>query len=59
MGSFSGFGILASLITVLLPFVIGILVLIWVSQIKNNSEIQVKQNKRIIELLEQSNEKGQ
>jgi competence protein ComGC len=59
MGSFSGFGILVSLITVLLPFVIGILVLIWVSQIKNNSEIQVKQNERIIELLEQSNEKGQ
>ncbi|MBS4220317.1 hypothetical protein KHA96_18610 [Bacillus sp. FJAT-49711] len=43
--------LLSMLITIALP-VAGVFLLIWIYQIKRNSEIQVEQNKEIIRLLE-------
>lgn len=57
MSDYTVLGLFIVLITSVLPFVIGIVFLYWVYQIKNNSAIQTKQNQKIIDLLEQS--KGQ
>jgi len=58
MEAFGSIGLLIALLTTAFPVVIGILVLVWINQIKNNSEIQVQQNKKIIQLLEQERESG-
>ena len=59
---FGIFGLLIIILNILLPVVIGVIVIVvilWINKIKNNSELQVKQNKRILELLEQMSKKGQ
>ncbi|MBB6447706.1 hypothetical protein [Bacillus benzoevorans] len=47
----SGMGLLSMLITIAVPLSM-VFLLIWVYQIKRNSEAQVAQNKEIIRLLE-------
>lgn len=47
------FGGFISLIFALIPIAITVIVLIWLYQIKVNSEMQVKQNQEIIQLLEE------
>jgi hypothetical protein len=49
MISLMGFG---SLLTVIAVPVAAIFILIWIYQIKNNSNVLVEQNRRIINLLE-------
>jgi hypothetical protein len=49
MISLMGFG---SLLTVIAVPVAAIFILIWIYQIKRNSDILVEQNRRIINLLE-------
>jgi uncharacterized membrane protein len=50
-------GLILALIPLILPIVIIVFLLIWVHQIKANSEMQVKQNQKIINLLEELNRK--
>ncbi|HHW36541.1 MAG TPA: hypothetical protein GXX18_04635 [Bacillales bacterium] len=47
----SAIGLLSTIIVMVVPISM-IFLLIWVYQIKRNSEIQVAQNKEIIQLLE-------
>ncbi|MBU5468472.1 hypothetical protein KQI49_16740 [Virgibacillus sp. MSJ-26] len=48
----------ASLIGILIylfPFIAAVLVMVWLYRIKQNSDEQVEQNKKIIRLLEKDN----
>ena len=53
MASIGIIGFLFSLIAFIIPLVLIIFILIWIHQIKVNSENQVKQNNEIIKLLEE------
>ncbi|MDL4842966.1 hypothetical protein [Aquibacillus rhizosphaerae] len=57
MESFAPVGLMLSSIMFLIPIVITVLLLIWVYNIKKNSEIQVKQNNQMIHLLERIQDK--
>ncbi|MFS0674143.1 hypothetical protein [Ornithinibacillus sp. 179-J 7C1 HS] len=57
MASIGIIGFLFSLIAFIIPLVLIIFILIWIHQIKVNSENQVKQNNEIIKLLEELNNK--
>ncbi|MBC5637636.1 MULTISPECIES: hypothetical protein [Ornithinibacillus] len=50
IGIFGGF---LSLIFALIPIALAVFVLIWLYQMKVNSDVQVKQNQEIIRLLEE------
>jgi uncharacterized membrane protein len=50
-------GLIMALIPLIVPIVVIVFLLIWVHQIKANSEMQVKQNQKIINLLEELNRK--
>lgn len=39
----------------LFPFIAAVLVMVWLYRIKQNSDEQVEQNKKIIRLLEENN----
>lgn len=56
MGVLSIFGLIPLAFTVVLPVIAIVVGLIWLYQIKVNSDIQVKQNKEIINLLEKTEE---
>ncbi|MEN2768670.1 hypothetical protein [Ornithinibacillus xuwenensis] len=58
MSSIGISGVLLSLLFLVIPIVLFILLLIWIYQIKSNSDVQLKQNQRIIELLEEWNRKS-
>jgi chromate transport protein ChrA len=58
MSSIGISGVLLSLLILVIPIVLFILLLIWIYQIKSNSDVQLKQNQRIIELLEEWNRKS-
>jgi hypothetical protein len=52
----SALGMISFLITIALPVSL-VLLLMWIFQLKKNSEIQIEQNKEMIRLLEQTKTK--
>lgn len=57
MEAFGLIGLLFSLVGLIIPIAITVFLLVWIHGIKANSEVQVQQNQRIIELLEKINNK--
>lgn len=57
MEAFGLIGLLFSLVGLIIPIAITVFLLVWIHGIKVNSEVQVQQNQRIIELLEKINNK--
>ncbi len=55
LSSIGIFGSLISLIIIIIPIAIVVFLLVWTHPIKTNSEIQVQQNQRLIDLLEELN----
>ncbi|ADU28912.1 hypothetical protein [Evansella cellulosilytica] len=50
--------IMLFLLVSILPLVLFILIIIWIYSIKSNTEKQVAQNERIIQLLQKIDSKG-
>ncbi|WP_197025046.1 hypothetical protein [Paucisalibacillus sp. EB02] len=57
MEAFGLFGLFFSLIGLIIPIAVTVFLLVWIHGIKANSEVQVQQNQKIIELLEEINNK--
>jgi len=57
MEAFGLIGLLFSLVGLIIPIAVTVFLLVWIHGIKANSEVQVQQNQRIIELLEKINNK--
>jgi hypothetical protein len=57
MEAFGLIGLLFSLVGLIIPIAITVFLLVWIHGIKANSEVQVQQNQKIIELLEEINNK--
>ncbi|GIO26488.1 hypothetical protein [Ornithinibacillus bavariensis] len=50
-------GLVLTLIPLLVPIALIVFLLIWIYQIKVSNDVQVKQNQKIIDLLEKLNRK--
>ncbi|WP_096273846.1 hypothetical protein [Paucisalibacillus globulus] len=57
MEAFGLIGLLFSLVGLIIPIAVTVFLLVWIHGIKANSEVQVQQNQKIIELLEEINNK--
>ena len=53
MEAFGLIGLLFSLVGLIIPIAVTVFLLVWTHGIKANSEVQVQQNQKIIELLEE------